>query len=352
MRKSWLIAAVIGGAAGAAQAADVQLFGIHIPQNKQFAVYSVVSNAASSSPLPGRTSTVGIASMWIEVLNNGGATVATAQNRLPVGTHNDPAATIDPSNRYGFWVFQPPQPTIDATGAKDIRAGQFTEYNPEQAATYDQYVLQRVGMEPGAKPAGGTIVSPTNWARPVLVARGTYTGDAGTAGLSLQYRAGSGVNVLRDMDPNPDVTNYTGVDLTPADVTDNVRVEGANSTVVDARTFTTGTVTPGTTTVKAGWGDSNLDGNVNFTDLVALAQNYGSSSRSWFQGDFNLDNEVNFSDLVLLAQNYGQPVPASGTFGASFEADMAAAFAQVPEPSALTFVGVAAAALVGRRRRK
>ena len=66
------------------------------------------------------------------------------------------------------------------------------------------------------------------------------------------------------------------------------------------------------------------------------------------------NGEVNFTDLVLLSQNYNKPIPALGTgaFSASFEQDLAAAFAQVPEPSALAGVGLAAAGLMGRRRRK
>ena len=350
MRKSWLIAAVIGGAASAAQAADVQLFGIHVPQSKEYAVYAVISNPNSVAPLPGRETVAGLSSIWIEVLNNGGATVATAQNRLPVGTHNDPAATADPGNRYGFWLFQPPAPTVDtAVGALDIRGGQYTQYPPEQAAIYDQYVLQGVGLRSGTKPAGGTVVTETNWSHPVLVAKGTYNGDAAAAGLRLQFHAGAGTNVLKDMDAGPGV-NYSGADATP----NALRVEGANSTVVDATSFTTGATVAGNTTTKAGMGDANLDGAVGFADLVALSQNYNKKGMSWFQGNFDFDpnGEVNFTDLVLLSQNYNKPIPASGTFSASFEQDLAAAFAQVPEPSALAGVGLAAAGLMGRRRRK
>lgn len=53
-------------------------------------------------------------------------------------------------------------------------------------------------------------------------------------------------------------------------------------------------------------GDANLDRTVDFNDLVALAQNYGTTGKSWSQGDFTYsgDGAVNFSDLVILAQNY------------------------------------------------
>jgi len=51
-------------------------------------------------------------------------------------------------------------------------------------------------------------------------------------------------------------------------------------------------------------GDANHDRTVDFQDLVALAQNYGSGGRTFSQGDFNDDSKVDFNDLVLLAQRY------------------------------------------------
>jgi len=67
------------------------------------------------------------------------------------------------------------------------------------------------------------------------------------------------------------------------------------------------------------YGDANLDGSVNFSDLVALAQHYNTASgANWDQGDFNYDGKVNFTDLVALAQNYGgTAVPAAVSASAS-----------------------------------
>ena len=55
------------------------------------------------------------------------------------------------------------------------------------------------------------------------------------------------------------------------------------------------------------YGDANLDGRVDFSDLLILAQHYQNSRSlaTWDQGDFNRDFSVNFADLLLLAQNYG-----------------------------------------------
>src|SRR5205823_901625 len=86
-------------------------------------------------------------------------------------------------------------------------------------------------------------------------------------------------------------------------------------------------------------GDANLDGAVDFNDLVKLAQNYNISdgSRTWIGGDFTYDGNTDFNDLVKLAQNYNTALPSETIPGASavFESDLAAAFASVPEPSLL-----------------
>ena len=91
-------------------------------------------------------------------------------------------------------------------------------------------------------------------------------------------------------------------------------------------------------------GDANLDATVNFADLLALAKNYNTSAKYWFHGDFNYDGTVNFADLLSLAKNYNQSLPADPVPGApaTFVQDLAAAFAQVPEPSTALFALAAA----------
>jgi hypothetical protein len=103
-------------------------------------------------------------------------------------------------------------------------------------------------------------------------------------------------------------------------------------------------------------GDATLDGGVDFNDLVKLAQNYnsGSGEKVWAQGDFDYDGVVDFNDLVALAQNYNAALPAQvvGGAGGGFDADLARAFAAVPEPSAFGLLAMGAlAARRGRRRR-
>jgi autotransporter-associated beta strand protein len=106
-------------------------------------------------------------------------------------------------------------------------------------------------------------------------------------------------------------------------------------------------------------GDANLDAAVNFTDLVALAQNYNiaDGARLWTQGDFTYDGDVDFEDLVKLAQNYNTSLPSAAQLAAigapaSFGEDLAAAFAQVPEPGSISLLALGAGGMVGRRRRR
>jgi hypothetical protein len=52
------------------------------------------------------------------------------------------------------------------------------------------------------------------------------------------------------------------------------------------------------------YGDADLSGKVDSTDLLALANNWGQSGRSFQRGDFNFDGTVDGADLGLLAANW------------------------------------------------
>ena len=77
-------------------------------------------------------------------------------------------------------------------------------------------------------------------------------------------------------------------------------------------------------------GDANIDGKVDFSDLLILAQNFGAPG-DFRQGNFNGDFFVTFADLLILAQNFGTSDP---TIQAQQPGRGAA---PVPEPS--TWVG-------------
>jgi hypothetical protein len=93
-------------------------------------------------------------------------------------------------------------------------------------------------------------------------------------------------------------------------------------------------------------GDTNLDGAVDFDDLLALAQHYGSGAlEQWATGDFDGTGATTFDDLLALAQHYG----TSALITDSFAGDWALAQSLVPEPSAAM---IAACGFAVRRRRR
>jgi methionine-rich copper-binding protein CopC len=59
-------------------------------------------------------------------------------------------------------------------------------------------------------------------------------------------------------------------------------------------------------------GDVNHDRTVDFSDVLLLAQNYGTNSAN-APVDLNGDGQVDFADLLILAQNYGQTLPPAAT---------------------------------------
>jgi hypothetical protein len=89
-------------------------------------------------------------------------------------------------------------------------------------------------------------------------------------------------------------------------------------------------------------GDANLDGEVNNSDFVILAHNFGASPADWSQADFNYDGVVGPTDFGIFA-TYDD----SGT-GGSFGNPLAVV--ATPEPGSLAMLGVTSALLVRRRK--
>ena len=123
------------------------------------------------------------------------------------------------------------------------------------------------------------------------------------------------------------------------------------------------------TVMPALYGDCNLDGVVNFSDLNKVLTNYNLTNMSWSQGDCNYDGVVNFSDLNKVLTNYNLTGPLNiGNLPVfafdSLEADSQAmqllakdgiTLSQpVPEPSSLVMLAslLTMAGVWGFRRRR
>jgi hypothetical protein len=202
--------------------------------------------------------------------------------------------------------------------------------------------------------------------------------DLTTNGVVVRYAAGNDAAVLDSVraqiiagynaSPTPtsgngDWKGTTGITSANAAASSLGAVGYALAT--DALGFANGTTDTflGTTvdknTVLARYtlsGDVNLDGAVDFLDLAKLAQSYNvtDGTRRWSTGDFNYDGNTDFLDLAKLAQNYNTALPSEAIPGApvDFQADLAKAFAAVPEPGTISMLGIGAVALLARRRNR
>lgn len=91
-------------------------------------------------------------------------------------------------------------------------------------------------------------------------------------------------------------------------------------------------------------GDTDLDGDVDLSDLGALASAYGwTGIADWINGDFDNDGDVDLNDLGSLATNYG-----AGSAQALVDFQM---LTGVPEPGTLSLTILCAAATLQRRRK-
>ncbi len=107
-------------------------------------------------------------------------------------------------------------------------------------------------------------------------------------------------------------------------------------------------------------GDANLDGLVNFADLVAVVQNFNKGGTDWAHGNFGYGSLTNFVDLVAVVQNFNKILTPAGSSGETDGGTMIplgtsesieSTDVQLPEPSASAIVVCAAGLLGGKRRR-
>jgi len=219
--------------------------------------------------------------------------------------------------------------------------------------------------------AGGLKVGANNSAAP-LTLTGTAKIDLKSGGLAVDHAAGSenaNLKLVRDaiLAGHTAAGDWSGNGITSSVVAGTNKGVGyapaaevlpfANGATTD--TFLGQTVDKSTVLARTTLlGDATLDGNVDFNDLVKLAQNYNTTVSAttdswWAHGDFTYDGVTDFNDLVKLAQNYNTSLPAAAAIpgaSAAFDADLARAAASVPEPGTFAVLGVGVLFAVRRRR--
>jgi hypothetical protein len=104
-------------------------------------------------------------------------------------------------------------------------------------------------------------------------------------------------------------------------------------------------------------GDANLDGTVNFNDLLVVAQNFNKSGQDWSQGNFvyAANGLVNFADLLLVAQHFNDSLAGGGSPLALHGPGLSTlnvTDSTVPEPATTTLMAMGATGLLARRRRR
>jgi hypothetical protein len=105
---------------------------------------------------------------------------------------------------------------------------------------------------------------------------------------------------------------------------------------------------------RAFYGDANVDGKVDVSDLGALASGWQSSGY-WYTGDFNYDGVVNVSDLGLLASNWQQGVAGPAVDPMQLDEALAALGlppSSVPEPVVATTTLIVSGLLLRRTHRR
>ncbi len=160
----------------------------------------------------------------------------------------------------------------------------------------------------------------------------TYTGLTTVEGGKLVLQAGAKTPVLSnagvDVKFGKLVLDYTDSGTSPTAVDTAMKASYAggawaggqfqSSTATTANTlgWKADTVNKLITVEYTLYGDANVDGSVNLSDLGFLGDNYGlTTGATWAMGDFNYDGRVNLSDLGFLGDQYGGHVAGFVTAG-------------------------------------
>ncbi len=208
--------------------------------------------------------------------------------------------------------------------------------------------LTRVGVTfPGGGGLGELFVSEWTMSGPDVLkyhaADFNYDEMVDAADIDMLYDALAALALNESLPPVPD-NNFNGaLDFEPVfgvnqvPFVDVTLPEKFSITKTDNNTLDTGDVDELVQVILGTeYGDADLDGDVDLSDLLATQRGFGTDA-GWAGGDFNGDGTVDGADQALLLGNLG--FVATG-----------AAIAAVPEPGSFALVSLLGACLLMKRR--
>ncbi|MDB5319040.1 MAG: cya 2, partial [Phycisphaerales bacterium] len=237
-----------------------------------------------------------------------GLTAATGASYTITGTQAAPilnvlagSVTIAPS----FYAAHPNLSVTVATGASLLVNG--------------SQQLTALNLANGAL---ATVLNGNTLTVNALALAGSARLDLGTGFLILNYQAGQGAAALAQMSAliksGYNSGNWSGAGITSASAASTsgraVGFINNNNGAGGGVKSTFGGQTSAANSILARFtlaADGNLDANVDFLDLAALAQHYNQPASTWSFADFNFDGQCDFLDLATLAQNYNQTLPTA-----------------------------------------
>jgi len=178
--------------------------------------------------------------------------------------------------------------------------------------------------------------------RPVGLQTNVATDEIFSALGSVDLVAGTAVNYMTITTKGP----------TTASPTSSMQVlgkHGAGGTSGRIAEMTGATATnysnfAGTATRTAFGGDVNVDGNVNFNDVLAFSPNFNkATTNGWAAGDFDGNGTTNFNDVLVMSPNFNKaggvntPLNVNGVAGGA----SLGSGSSVPEPSSIAIAGLA-----------